>query len=174
MQPADLLKVAFSVMIMAPVIAAVLAFTGEAAVRKIARTVLALAWLSCAAAILACIWLSGRPSSGIGSGVFLLIAVAPALLGFIWWKIWLAARRHDYVRSLPPDLRRAEELSDIEEGIEQMSRDLARAERRVDSWLISSEERARLRFQISILRPSLDKLKEERDKRRRAPAASSG
>ena len=97
-QPADLIVFSLGIAIAVPLVATVLAFGGDAGLRKIGRWVLGAAWLACAAGVAGFIWLSTRPSSGIGSGVFLLVAFVPALLGFIWFIVWKIARRMEALR----------------------------------------------------------------------------
>ena len=176
MEPVAIIKALFWLIVVVPMIAAVLAFAAEATMRRIAQAILAFAWLASAVAVIVCLWLAfGRPpSSGIGNGVFVFVALAPAIPGFIWWTVWRIARRREYLQSLPPDLRRSEELADIESGIEQMRKDLAGKKRRADSWLINGEERARLRFEISLLETSLARLEEEAARRRSTPASFAG
>lgn len=36
-----------------------------------------------------------------GNHIFLLVAVVPAILGFIWFVVWMIARRLEHLRSLP-------------------------------------------------------------------------
>ena len=165
MQPGQLIVFALGIVVVAPLAGAVLAFTPDASLRKIGRFILAAAWLFSAAGVGACIWLSMGESSGIGNDVFLLIAIVPALIGFICFAVWRAARRHDYVQSLPPERRRVEELSDIEEGIELTRRELRDKEKRAASFFTSSKERERLRNEIPILKLTLARLEAERAKR---------
>jgi hypothetical protein len=166
MLPTDLLKVFFNLFVLAPVAAAILAFKGPPVVRQIARWVLLIAWLAHGAAVLACLrYAFGKPSSGIGNGVFLLVAIPVALFAVLWFGVWRAARRHEYVQSLPPAQRRYAELEDIEQGLEAATQSLRQSERRLDSWLIGSEERARLRDQIDLLRSTIARLEQERAKR---------
>ena len=164
MLPADLIKVAVYLFVVAPIVAAVLAFKGSPPIRTIARFVLLVAWLGYGAGTVACLWLAlgNRRSSGIGNGVFLLFTLPLAAVGYLWLALWRAARRYAYEQSLPPDLRKIEELDDIERGIESATRQLAAAERKVERWTISSEERARLRFEISTLKWTLERLQQAR------------
>jgi hypothetical protein len=69
------------------------------------------------------------------------------------------------VQSLPPPERRYEELQDIERALEATTKNLQQAQRKVDSWSVSSEESARLRFEIDLLKSSIAHLKQERAKR---------
>jgi hypothetical protein len=69
------------------------------------------------------------------------------------------------VQSLPPAERRVAELEDIEDSLEAATKSLKQSERRLDSWWISSEERARLRFDVDTLRSTIATLKQERAKR---------
>ena len=165
MQPSDVIVIFLGLTVAVPLGAAVLAFTPNATVRKIARWVLAGAWVACGAAVIACVWLSTRTSAGIGNDVFLLVAVAPATLGFIWFVLWRAARRHDHLQSLPPDVQRGEELSGIGEGLELLRRELHEKRKRRDIWLTSTSERARLRIEIPLLEMTLDRLEAEHAKR---------
>ena len=164
-QPASLIVVGLWIVVGAPLIAAPLAFTPNATLRMIGRRVLAVSWLACAAAVIGCIWLSGRKSAGIGNHVFLLVAFAPGILGFIWFVVWRIARRTEYLRSLPPAQRQVEELADIDQGIEQLRRELHTKESRVKSLWISSRERAKLRAEIPLLRMTLARLEAERARR---------
>ena len=103
MLPSDLLKAFFTLFVLAPAAAAFLAFKGPPAVRQIARWLLLSAWLAHAAATFACLKFAfAKPSSGIGNGVFLLVALPVAFFAILWFGIWRAARRHDYVQALPP------------------------------------------------------------------------
>ena len=164
MLPSHLITAAVYLFGIAPIVAAILAFKGAPPVRTGARFVLLVAWLAYAAATVTCLWLAlgNRPSSGIGNGVFLLFTVPLTAVGIVWFGLWRAARRYAYEQSLPPDLRRIEELDDIERGIEGATRQLAAAERKVERWTITSEERARLRFEIELLKTTLQRLHEAR------------
>lgn len=166
MQPTDVLTGFFTLFVVAPAVAAVPAFKGPPLVRQVSRWILLGAWLAHAAATIACLrYAVAQPSTGIGNGVFLLIAIPVALFTLLWFGVWRAARRHEYVQSLPTDLRRVEELADIERGLEGATRNLAQAERRVDSWLISSEERVRLRDEIATLKAVIATLEQQRAER---------
>jgi hypothetical protein len=166
MSPADLISYFFLLFVLAPVVAAILAFKGPPGVRSLARVVLLFSWLANAAATLACLrYAFARPSSGIGNGVLLLPAIPLAVLALLWFGIWRAARRHAYVQSLPPAERRVEELSDIDRALEAAKSSLARARRRLDRWFIGSEESGRLRDEIGILETSIATLEAERAKR---------
>src|SRR4051794_26073368 len=116
MVPADGIQIAVYVFGVAPIAAAFLAFKGAPEVRRIARFVLLLAWFAYGVATVTCLWLAlgKRPSSGIGNGVFLLFTIPLSVVGIVWFALWRAARRYEYEQSLPPDLRRIEELDDIE------------------------------------------------------------
>lgn len=164
MLPADIIKVAVYLFGVAPIVALVLAFKGTPPVRTVARFVLLLAFTAYGAATVTCLWLAlgKRPSSGIGNGVFLLFTIPLIPVGIVWFAFWRAARRYAYEQSLPPDLRRIEELDDIERAIDVATKALAAAERKVERWTIDSEERARLRFEISMLKSTLQKLQEAR------------
>ena len=110
MDPSEVLSHAFFLFVVVPVPAAVVAFKGPPAFRQIARIILFCAWLALTAATLACLWYAfGKPSSGIGNQVLLLVAIPVAIFAFIWFGLWRAARRHEYVQSLPPAERRVEE-----------------------------------------------------------------
>jgi hypothetical protein len=166
MLPSDLLQAFFTLFVLAPAAAAYLAFKGPPLVRQISRWLLLSAWLAHAAATFACLkYAFAKPSSGIGNGVFLLVAIPVAFFAILWFAIWRAARRHEYVQSLPPGPRRMEELVDIERGIEAAAKSLAQSERKLDSWFISSEESARLRNEVDLLRYTIATLKQERAKR---------
>ena len=166
MLPSDLLQAAFILFVAAPVVAAILAFKGPPLIRRIARIVLLCAWLAQTAATIACVWYAfGKPSSGIGNGVLLFVAIFTALFAVVWFGIWRGARRHEYVQSLPPDLRRVEELADIERALEAANESLASMARRVKSWWISSDERSRLRLDIATLEGAIASLEQERAKR---------
>ena len=69
------------------------------------------------------------------------------------------------MQSLPPDLRRVEELADIERALEAANESLASMARRVKSWWISSDERSRLRLDIATLEGAIATLEQERGKR---------
>ena len=168
MLPTDLLKAAFYLFVVAPAAAAIPAFTGSPPLRRIARYVLAAAWLGYGAATLACLWFAfARPSPrNDGSQVVSLFAIPLAAVGLVLFMVWRAARRHDYVQSLPPAERNFEELADIERGIEAATRSLATAERQVGRFGISSQDRARLRFEIDMLKATIRRLEEEQAKRR--------
>jgi hypothetical protein len=166
MSPSDLLQAAFMLFVVAPVVAAILAFKGSPLVRQIARMVLLGAGVAQAAATIACIrYAFVKPSSGIGNGVFLLVAIPTALFAVVWLGIWRGARRQEYVQSLPPGLRRSEELADIESGLEAANKNLATMERRIAGWFISGEERNRLREDIGLLKTTIARLEQERVKR---------
>ena len=166
MLPSDLLQAFFILFVAAPIVAAILAFKGPPFLRQIARIVLLCAWLAQAAATIACVrYAFAKPSSGIGNGVFLLVAIFTALFAVIWFGLWRAARRHEYVQSLPPDLRRIEELADIEGALEAANKSVASMQRRVESWWIGSDERNRLRLDIATLKGAIATLEQERAKR---------
>ena len=166
MSPGDLLSHAFFLFVVVPVPAAFVAFKGPPAFRQIARIILFCAWLALTAATLACVWYAfGKPSSGIGNQVLLLPAIPVAIFAFIWFGVWRAARRHEYVQSLPPAERRVEELADIERALEAATKNLESCKRKLDRWLISSDDRQRLEFEIDMLEMSIRKLEEERAKR---------
>jgi len=166
MDPGQVLSNAFFLFFVLPVPAAVVAFKGPPAFRQIARIILFCAWLALTAATLACLWYAfGKPSSGIGNGVLVLVAIPIAFFAFLWFGLWRAARRHEYVQSLPPAERRIEELVDIERGLEGAKKNLESCQRKLDRWLISSDERQRLEFEIDMLEMSIRKLEEERAKR---------
>jgi hypothetical protein len=168
MLPTDLLKAFFVLFVAAPAAAAVLAFTGPPAVRQVARWLLLGGWLAHSAATFTCLrYAFAKPSSGIGNGVFFLIAIPAALLAVLWFGIWRAATRHEYVQSLPPDLRRVEELADIERSLDAATTSLRQSERRLDSWFISGEERARLRVEADLLRSTIATLERQRTGRMR-------
>jgi hypothetical protein len=104
MLPSDLFQVAFVLLVIAPVAAAPVAFSGPPSARQIARIVLLWSWLADAAATAACVWYAFRkPSSGIGNQVFLLVAIPFALFACIWFGFWRAGRRHESLQSLPPE-----------------------------------------------------------------------
>jgi hypothetical protein len=166
MLPSDLIKWFIVLFVTVPVLAAIVAFQGPLLLRPIARWVLLGAWLAHAAATFACLkYAFAEPSSGIGSGVFLLVAIPVSFFAVLWFGIWRGARRHAYVQSLPPPERRYEELQDIERALEATTKNLQQAQRKVDSWSVSSEESARLRFEIDLLKSSIAHLKQERAKR---------
>ena len=166
MQPSDLLSVFVLLFLGAPFAAAILAFTGSEAVRRISRTILFWAWLANGAAVIACLWYgSVKPSSGIGNQVLWLVAIPIALFAIIWFGLWRAARRHEYVRSLPPAERKVEEVFDIDRGLEAARKNLAQSQRRLDSWTISGEERDRLEENVGLLKLTIANLERERAKR---------
>jgi hypothetical protein len=166
MLPSDLLKAFFALFVLAPAAAAVVVFKGPPVVRQVARYVLLVASLAHSGAVVAFLkYAFAKPSSGIGNGVFLLLAIPVGLFAIFWFAFWRAARRYEYEQSLSPDLRRAEELEDIEGALEAARRNLESAERRVGSWLIGSEERQRLRDQIELLKSAIANLEQERAKR---------
>ena len=175
MQPSHIIVAAFWVMIAAPLLAAFVAFSAAPSLRHLARVVLFLAWLSCGATTAACLWLAfGRPQTGgIGNQVFVLVAIPVAIAGFVWVAVWRAARRYAWEQSLPPDLRRIEELEDIERAIEMATKQLAKAERRVDGWFIDAPERQRLREEISMLQVFLARLEQARAERQPRPTSAA-
>src|SRR2546430_5369943 len=102
MLPSDLLQAFFTLFVLAPAAAAYLAFKGPPLVRQISRWLLLSASLAHAAATFSCLkYAFAKPSSGIGNGVFFLVAIPVAFFAILWFGIWRAARRHEYVRSLP-------------------------------------------------------------------------
>src|SRR5258705_8346853 len=93
MQPADLFRTAFYLFVLAPAVATVLAFKGPRSVWPIARGVLLLGWLGDAAGTVACLWYAfAKPQSGIGNGVFLLVAIPIALFALIGFGVWRERR----------------------------------------------------------------------------------
>jgi hypothetical protein len=166
MLPTDLLKAGFTFFVMAPVAASILAFKGPPLARQISRIVLFSAWLAHAAATFALLrYAFAKPSSGIGNQILVVVAVPTAVFAFVWFGLWRAARRHDYVQSLPLPERRIEELEDIDRGLEAARKSLRDSERRLERWGIGPEERARVRFEIGTLRVTIDRLEQERAKR---------
>jgi len=166
MLPGDLIGWFFMLFVAAPVAAVLVAFRGPPGLRPPARWLLFSACLGNAAATVACLKAAAaKPSSGIGNGVFYLVALPVAFLTVVWWGMWRAARRSAYLETLPPDLRRSEEVQDLESGLEQARKDLARAERRAQGWVISGDERGRLRDEIAGLRSLIANLEQERLKR---------
>jgi hypothetical protein len=166
MQPSDLLSKGFTLFVVAPAAASLLAFKGPPLARQAARIVLLCASLAQAAATFALLrYAFAKPSSGIGNQVLVLVAVPTALFAIGWFAVWRAARRHAYVQSLPPAERRVEELVDIERGLEAARKTLASSERGLQRWGISEEERERLRFEIGMLQVSIRRLEQERAKR---------
>ena len=166
MTPSDLIGYYVRFFVFAPVLAALLAFKGPEGLRPVARAVLLLSWLANGAATLALIgYAFAKPSTGIGNQVLLLPAIPIAILTLVWFGIWRGARRHAYVQSLPPEERRTEELSDIDRALEAARGSLTRARRKLDSWLIGSEESERLRDEIGMLETSIANLEAERAKR---------
>src|SRR5712664_2965617 len=98
MSPSDLLSNAFLLIIVVPVLAEVLAFKGPPELRQIARIVLLCAWLALTAATLACLWYAfGKPSSGIGNQVLVLVAIPITLFAYLWFALCRGARRQEYV-----------------------------------------------------------------------------
>jgi len=167
MTPTDLLQAFFTLFVAVPVAAAILAFQGSPPVRQIARLTLLCAWLAHSAATLACLWHAfGRPSSGIGNQVLVLVAILPALFAVLWFGLWRAARRHELLQSLQPAERRGiEELADIERALEAATTSLKDSERKLNGWGIIGDERRRLQLDIAALRHRIEKLEEERAKR---------
>src|ERR1700682_66073 len=165
MTPSDLLQFGFFVFVVAPVVAAILSFKASPPIRQAARYVLLVNWLAYGAATLACLYLAFfKQSSGIGNGVFLIIAIPVALIGVIAFGVWKAAIRHGYVQSLPPDLRRVEELVDIERALEAMRASLASAEKKHAGFWTSASERRQLEVEISAMKSSIRSLEEARAK----------
>ena len=166
MTPSDVLSHAITLCVFAPPVAAVLAFKGGESLRVVSRVVLLCGWLACSAATLALLrYAFAKPSSGIGNQVLLFPALIAGFFAIVWFNVWRAARRHAYVISLPPDERRVEELHDIDRALEAARKSLEQAERRARKWLISSDERERLRDEISMLQSSIFNLEQERAKR---------
>ncbi|HYS10457.1 MAG TPA: hypothetical protein VEP66_17085 [Myxococcales bacterium] len=166
MNPSDLIKWYFLLFVSAPVLATIVAFKGAPSIRWVAQTVLLVSAVANAAATAAFVRHAfARPSSGIGNQVLLLAAFPVAFLAILWFWLWKAARRHAYVQSLPPGQREYAELEDIERALEAARDTLVRTERRLEKWLISSEERERLRDQAGMLRASIAHLELERAKR---------
>jgi hypothetical protein len=164
MNPGDLVAAALFAIVILPVAPAVLAFMPDDRARAIGRWGLALAWLVCGALVIACIWASTRESSGIGSGVFVLVAFVPAIPGLVWFIVWKIARRRAYLDSLPPEERRVEELGDVVSSLESIRRDLPRKRSRANSFWVSSKERKRLRTEIAMMEMMLPRLEAERER----------
>jgi preprotein translocase subunit SecY len=163
MTPSQLLQIGFYVFVVAPVVAAILSFKGPPPLRQASRYVLLVNWLAYGGATLACLYLAFfKQSSGIGNGVFLIIAIPVALIAVIVFGVWKAAIRYGYVQSLPPDLRRVEELVDIERALEAMRTGLASAEKKHASFWTSASERRRLEAEISMMKSSIRSLEEAR------------
>ena len=162
LDPGYVLVAILGVVIAAPAVAAVLSFLPNASLRRTGRWLLVFGWVTCAAAVIGCIWLATRESSGIGNHVFFLVAIVPAVLGAIWFMVWSIARRLEFLRSLPPAQRMVEERKDIEKSIELVSRDLRRQERRARSWFLPAKEKKRLEAEVMMLRMTLARLEEKR------------
>jgi len=166
MNPSDLIGWYFMLFVSAPVLATIVAFKGAPSIRWIAQPVLLVSAVANAAATAVLVRHAfGKPSSGIGNGVLLFVALPAAFLAILWFGLWKAARRHAYVQSLPPGQREHAELEDIERALEAARDSLARAQSRLKKWLISSEERDRLRDEIGLLEMSIRHLEVERAKR---------
>jgi hypothetical protein len=164
--PSDVLSTGITLCVIAPIAAAVLAFKGGETIRPVARFVLLCGWLANAVATIACLRAAfAKPSSGIGNGVFFLVALPAGFFAILWFGIWRAARRHAYVISLPPEERRIEELHDIDRALEAARNSLERAQRRIKKWLISSDEREKLRDEIDLTQRAIYNLEQERAKR---------
>ena len=163
MTPSGLLQVGFYLFVVAPVVAAILSFKASPPIRQMARYVLLVNWLAYGAATLGCLYLAFfKQSSGIGNGVFLIIAIPVGLIAVIGFGVWKAAIRHGYVQALPPDLRRVEELVDIERALEAARASLASAEKKHASFWTSSSERMRLEVEISTMKFAIRSLEEQR------------
>jgi hypothetical protein len=158
MLTSDLLKWFFMLFVAGPVLAAVAVFRAPLLLRRFARWLLLSAWVANAAATIECVRRSFNPPTGI----FLLVAMPFAFFAIIWFGVWRAAARHEYLQTLPPDLRRVEELEDIEHGLEAARKNLAQCERRVKSWLISGDDRERLRLEIDGLQSLIANLEQQR------------
>jgi hypothetical protein len=168
MLPSDLLQAYFTMFVIAPAFAAILAFKGPPLLRQISRWVLLGAWLAHGAATLACLryaFAGPSSSSGIGNGVFLFPAIPLAFFAILSFVFWRGARRYEYLQTLPPDLRRAEELKDIEEGLAGARKSLERCKRRLDSWTISGEEREQLKIEIDLIESTILSLERQRAER---------
>ncbi|AKJ00360.1 hypothetical protein ATI61_104234 [Archangium gephyra] len=166
LDPSALLQLGFYALIVGPIIAGVLAFKASLPTGTYARLYLVFTWLLYGAATAWCLWACFfKPSSGIGNGVFLLIALPLGLVTGIVFSVWRAANRHDSVRSLPPDQRRGEELADIERGLELARESLRSAESRLNSFWVPGKKRAELETQAAAARFTIRQLEEQKAKR---------
>jgi hypothetical protein len=162
-------QLVFFVLFGLPVTAMFLAFKGSPGIRRASRYVVALTWLAYGAATAWCLWVVFfKPSTGVGvgNGIFLIIALPVGLFAGINFTVWRAALRHEYVQSLPPDLRRQEELIDIENGLESARATLASAQSKLGGWGLSAEKRRQLEAQAAAARFTIRSLEEARAKRR--------
>jgi hypothetical protein len=93
-----LIQLGFYVLVVGPIIATVLAFKAPPPADTFARYYLLLTWLVYGAATAWCLWTGFfKPSSGIGNGVFLIIAIPLSVITGIAFSVWRAAhRRHAY------------------------------------------------------------------------------
>lgn len=167
MNPSDLIRYGITLFVFAPVVAVILAFRAQEGLRRVARWYLFVAFCAYAAGTIGCLrpGFRGKPSSGIGNGVFVILAIPLAAIGAVLFAFWRAACRHDYEQGLPPDLRRIAELEDFDRAREIVLSQLAKARRRIDSWFISGEQRQNLRSDIVQLETALANIETERAKR---------
>jgi len=161
MLPTDLLKAGFTFFVMRP---SPRRFSPSRTASRPADLAIVLfsAWLAHAAATFALLryaFANPRPASAIR--ILVVVAVPTAVFAFVWFGLWRAARRHDYVQSLPTPERRVEELADIDRGLEAARKSLRDSNA---GWNAGNqpEERARVRFDIGTLRVTIDRLEQER------------
>ncbi|WP_375768333.1 hypothetical protein NR798_42740 [Archangium gephyra] len=166
MAASDIFQLAFLLLVVAPIAAMFLSFKGSPGVRRLSRFILLAAWLVYGIATLACLWAGFfKPSTGIGHGIFLIIAIPVGIVAGIGFSVWRAAHRHEYVLSLPPDMRRHEELIDIDRGLEAARASLASAQSKLGKWGQSASDRRRLEAEISAARFTIQSLEKARAER---------
>lgn len=86
------LQLAGYLLVAGPIIAAVLAFKAPPPIDTFARYYLLLTWLAYGSATAWCLWACFvKPSSGIGNGVFLLIAIPLSVITGILFSVWRSA-----------------------------------------------------------------------------------
>jgi preprotein translocase subunit SecY len=94
-----ILQLIFLLVVVAPFLSLFLAFSSSQGTRQFARFILFWAWLGYGAGTLWCLWqaFAGK-SSGIGNGVFLIIAIPVGVVAMILFSVWTAAHRHEDTR----------------------------------------------------------------------------
>lgn len=160
--PAQILVALVGVFLVLPIVACFLAMT-EPPIDTFGRWVLLFTWVSYGLAILALLARSVEPPPpGSHNGVLVFFAVVLAAMDLFWFRMWLAARRHAWKRTLPPGRRRYEDLVDVNEALESARSGLAHAQRSLQGFFLNHRDRHQLKLDIAIYEATIATLEKKR------------
>lgn len=99
-----IVQLVFFLLVVAPIVSMFLAFLrSSAGTRRVARSILVLAWLLYGGVTAWCLWTGffvKGTGVGVGNGVFVLIAIPVGVFAGILFSVWLAAVQHEQRHSL--------------------------------------------------------------------------